>query len=290
MKYASIALIVCMGWQLSAKESILNSRKLCEIPSQNQRIIIATNLEDILIAKDWFSIIASGAHGFWNAQNKGQILKLLFSYSFLRDCYRANKKTLSPNGTLLLHKSDYIAYFTRTYPALAGHEEELFDMLHEYSVAEEMIAFYLWLKVSKNYALFVATNKNKASYIRIKTKLDTSLRKKFGIGWDDLFDGAFYVDKINKKNGEPFTLSAKPDVHYFLGFWNYLSSKCGYFKEKTHVMYIDDAEPNIVGAQAANYEYDIPIDGVYYQNPNQIKHAIMLLAESLEKNAHGNLE
>jgi len=55
-------------------------------------------------------------------------------------------------------------------------------------------------------------------------------------------------------------------------------------------MYIDDAEPNILAAQATRHEYDIPLDGVYYQRPDQIKNAITRLSESLEKHASGALE
>jgi len=251
-----------------------------------RQIIIATNLEDVLIRKDWFSIFSCMAKRFYASKNKFQLAKLMVSPSFLRDCYRAARKQLYGQGQHLLHKNEYVSYFAQTYPALAHHEDELLDILHEYALDEEMIAFYLWLKISKNYAIFIATNKNKASYAIIKKKLDGALQKRFGICWHDLFDGAFYVDKVNRETLEPFTLHPKPDAHYFLGLWNYLVTKRGYTKDSIHVMYIDDAEPNITAAMATHHEYDIPIDGVYYRHPDQIKHAITLLAESLEKNGH----
>lgn len=251
--------------------------------TSKRQIVIVTNLEDVLIKKNWPSIVSCTTKRFLKSSNKLELAKLLFSFSFLRDCYRAARKELYDHGNHLLHKNEYISYFTRTYPALTKHEEELFDILHEYALDEEMIAFYLWLKISKNYTLFIATNKNRASYKIIKAKLDRVLQKRFGIGWKDLFDGGFYVDKLQKTTSEPFTLAAKPDAHYFLGLWNYLCAKKGYTKDSAHLMYIDDAEPNILAAQATHHEYAIPIDGVYYKDPNQIKHAITLLAESLEK-------
>lgn len=254
-----------------------------------KQIIIVTNLEDVLIKKDWYSIFSGLSKGFIKSGNKLALTKLMLSFSFLRDCYLAARKKLYDHGIHLIHKSDYVSYFTRTYCALKNHEAKIFDILNEYALDEEMIAFYLWLKISKNYTLFVATNKNHASYTLIKKKLDGSLQTGFGIRWDDLFDGGFYVDKINKKTGLPFSLYQKPDEHYFLGLWNYLSMQ-GYTKESTHVMYIDDAEPNILAAQATRHEYNIPIDGVYYQRPDQIKNAVTRLSESLEKNAAENLE
>jgi hypothetical protein len=257
-------------------------------PTKKQ-IVIVTNLEDVLIKKDWYSIFSGLSKGFIKSGNKLALTKLMFSLSFLQDCYRAARKELYDHGIHLIHKSDYVSYFARTYPALKNHEAKLFDILNEYWLDEEMVAFYLWLKISKNYNLFVATNKNHASYALIKKKLNGALQTRFGIGWDDLFDGGFYVDKIDKKTGLPFSLYPKPDEHYFLGLWNYLSIQ-GYTKESTHVMYIDDAEPNILAAQATHHEYDIPLDGVYYQRPEQIKNAITRLCESLEKHASGFLE
>lgn len=256
-----------------------------------KHIIIITNLEDVLIRKDWFSIVTGTARGYFKSDNKLQLAKLLLSYSFLHDCYLAARKELyDADGKYLLHKSDYLAYFARTYPALKKHEAELFDITHEYALDENMIAYYLWLKISKNYALYVATNKNRASYRLIKKKLDDALHKRFGIGWNDLFDGAFYVDKIDPATGIQFAYSAKPDADYFLGLWNYLLTKRSYTKDSVHLMYIDDAEPNILAAQATHHEYGIPIDGVYFKQCEQIKHAITLLAESLEKNSHGGLD
>lgn len=249
-----------------------------------KKIIIVTNLEDVLIKKDWSSIVSGLSHSFLKANNKCALLRMMFTYSFIHDCYCALRKQLYDHGIQLTHKSDYVSYFVHRFPALKKHEEKLFDILHEYALDEEMIAFYLWLKISKNYSVFVATNKNHASYKLIKKKLNASLQKRFGIGWDDLFDGGFYIDKINKETGFPFSLYPKPDEHYFLGLWNYVCKK-GYAPDSTHVMYIDDAEPNILAAQATHLAYGIPIDGVYYQRPDQIKNAITRLAESLEKHS-----
>jgi len=263
--------------------------KIDEQKSEKKQIVIVTNLEDVLIKKDWSSIVSGLSKRFIKSGNKLALTKLIFSFSFLQDCYRAARKELYDHGIHLIHKSDYVSYFARTYPALKNHEAALFDILNEYALDEEMVAFYLWLKISKNYTLFVATNKNHASYSIIKKKLDGSLQTRFGIGWDDLFNGGFYVDKIDKKTGLPFCQYPKPDAHYFLGLWNYLCKR-GYTKESTYVMYIDDAEPNILAAQATRHEYDIPLDGVYYQRPDQIKNAITRLSESLEKHASGALE
>lgn len=259
--------------------------------STKKQIIVVTNLEDILIRKDLFSMASGLFKGFLKAKNKCALMRVIFSGSFLRDCYLASRKELTDrDGTPLIHKNEYIAYFARVYPALKKHEEKLLDILNEYIINEEMVAYYLWLKVSKNYRFFVATNKNRASYRLIKKKLDALLQKRFGIRWKDLFDGAFYVDKINKESNFPFTLYSKPNEHYFLGLWNYLCASHGYTKESVHIMYIDDAEPNILAAQATQLEYDIPLAGVYYQYPIQIKNAILRLAESLEKHAFGILE
>ena len=278
----AIASASCTSSQMISDEQIKKTSK--------KQIVIVTNLEDILIKKNWPSIISCTIARFLKSGNKLELTKLLFSFSFLRDCYLAARKELYHHGNHLLHKNEYISYFARTYSALAKYEQDIFDILHEYALNEEMIAFYLWLKISKNYSLFVATNKNKVSYKIIKSKLNRILQKRFGIGWKDLFDGGFYLDKLEKTTGTLFTQAAKPDAHYFLGLWHYLCGKRGYSKDSTHLMYIDDAEQNILAAQATHHEYAIPIEGVYYKHPNQIKHAITLLAESLEKNISEALE
>lgn len=240
------------------------------IEQPTKSIIIATNLEKILISKNWFSTLKQAVTIFYNADNKLSLLKLIGNYSFLRDCYRAGHKILYYDNKQLIQKKEYLAYLVNTYPALKEHEKNIFDMLHEYSIDEQMIAFYLWLKISKNYTLLITTAKDQASYACFKKKIDSALQQKFGIKWDDLFDGSFHAT------------DEKADSSYFLNLWHYLSFY-GYAKDSTYILYIDNSEKNIVAAQAAHHEYAIPIEGIYYQNPDQIKHAITLLGKSLEK-------
>ena len=238
MKYRSIILTVATAVSLNAGAQ--STQKFS--PSNT---VIAWDFHDVFAYKPVFKMAGQFTSLIWHAPNSWELIRFLFSPTFVREVY-LQKKALD-TGERILEK------MMVDHPQTLGqHRNEIFSIINLHELDQRMVDLLAKLK-SLGYKNVLASNIGPESL-----KLMQREHPEFFA----LFDG-LYFDGTKNSLGKLYSCHLKPSLDYFKGLKQYLIDIGINFP---HIIFIDDRRANLDGARMA----DVGIEPFHFVSYRQL--------------------
>ncbi|HEX2978619.1 MAG TPA: hypothetical protein VHO47_05850 [Candidatus Babeliales bacterium] len=211
-----------------------------------QNAVIAWDFHDVIAYKPIGAMTWESIKIVRDADNRWELIKLLFSPTFIKELWYGLGQTKSGDRMIeeivALHPTE-----------LSEHKEKIYSVATLHYISPEMIDIITRLK-ELGYVQVLASNIGHESLMRMEKKYPQVF---------SLFDGLFY-DGAFKKNGERYTYKVKPSIEYFQALKEFLVERNW---EQSHIIFIDDRRDNIDAAQNAA----VGIDGIQFINASQLR-------------------
>jgi len=239
MQYIFIFFFVCIFGQ-----NTLYAHPISRTITPKNTVYI-TDLDDVLIKRDWKRVGKELIHVYKNAPNKAELRRVLRSVVFWKDVINAFRKKIVIHNKKVRGAKEHLNFFAQKYSPLKKIKKDIAKAIFYAKPIRESFKILDELKKNK-YQLVLATNKDRLGYELTRKHL----KKEYQIDLKHYFSHVFTANR---------SIGCKPDKTYY----SHMNQALG---EGTYKIFVDDKKENITGAEKVAHFF-----GHHFKSPKKLR-------------------